>query len=193
MQQAIAESKRSSSSRRADTNGASTSSGSSTTRVPSPSEWTPDFAARSRQLKGKLAEIDMEVKDIEDNIATLQRLKKEKLASRTEIQQQLDNSTGGTKKRKGAMDYFQPREWSREMKRKLKEVFDIDSFRLAQEGCVPCSHSPVCTHQVVRSVCNANMDQRDIVCIMPTGMLFSYSVSSMHRCSDMVHQAGASP
>ncbi|KZP14674.1 ATP-dependent DNA helicase [Athelia psychrophila] len=34
----------------------------------------------------------------------------------------------------------------------MKEVFHIDSFRLCQQG-----------------VCNANMDGRDIVCVMPTG------------------------
>ncbi|THH20313.1 hypothetical protein EW146_g1014 [Bondarzewia mesenterica] len=42
--------------------------------------------------------------------------------------------------------------WSRELKLRMKEVFGIDSFRLCQEG-----------------VCNANLDGRDIVCIMPTG------------------------
>ncbi|KAI0088956.1 P-loop containing nucleoside triphosphate hydrolase protein [Irpex rosettiformis] len=51
------------------------------------------------------------------------------------------------------MDYFASDfEWSAIMKSKLKQVFGIENFRLCQEG-----------------VCNANMDSRDIICVMPTG------------------------
>lgn len=44
----------------------------------------------------------------------------------------------------GAAEGF---EWSTMMKRKMKQVWGIGSFRLCQEG-----------------VCNANMDGRDILC-----------------------------
>ncbi|EDR06895.1 uncharacterized protein LACBIDRAFT_165891, partial [Laccaria bicolor S238N-H82] len=43
-------------------------------------------------------------------------------------------------------------EWGKGLKDQMKRVFGIDNFRLCQEG-----------------VCNANMDGRDIVCVMPTG------------------------
>ncbi|KZT18931.1 ATP-dependent DNA helicase [Neolentinus lepideus HHB14362 ss-1] len=43
-------------------------------------------------------------------------------------------------------------EWTHELKARMKKVFGIDNFRLCQRG-----------------VCNANMDGRDIVCVMPTG------------------------
>ncbi|KAF8970329.1 P-loop containing nucleoside triphosphate hydrolase protein [Flammula alnicola] len=43
-------------------------------------------------------------------------------------------------------------DWSDALKRRMKAVFGIDDFRLCQRGA-----------------CNANMDGRDIVCIMPTG------------------------
>ncbi|KNZ74262.1 ATP-dependent DNA helicase Q-like 2 [Termitomyces sp. J132] len=43
-------------------------------------------------------------------------------------------------------------EWTKGLKAKMMDVFGIGNFRLCQEG-----------------VCNANMDGRDIVCVMPTG------------------------
>ncbi|KAF9652354.1 ATP-dependent DNA helicase [Thelephora ganbajun] len=43
-------------------------------------------------------------------------------------------------------------EWSKQLKSKLKRVFGIDDFRLCQKG-----------------VCNANLHQRHIICVMPTG------------------------
>ncbi|ETW75702.1 hypothetical protein HETIRDRAFT_329913, partial [Heterobasidion irregulare TC 32-1] len=50
------------------------------------------------------------------------------------------------------MDYYGHFEWSQELRLRMKTIFNIDDFRLCQEG-----------------VCNANMDGRDIICIMPTG------------------------
>ncbi|KAH9029421.1 P-loop containing nucleoside triphosphate hydrolase protein [Lactarius pseudohatsudake] len=49
-------------------------------------------------------------------------------------------------------NYFEKFEWSGALKEQMESVFGIKSFRLAQEG-----------------VCNASMDGRDVICIMPTG------------------------
>ncbi|EIM81881.1 ATP-dependent DNA helicase [Stereum hirsutum FP-91666 SS1] len=49
-------------------------------------------------------------------------------------------------------DYREEFDWSPQLRLQLKKVFDISSFRLVQEPA-----------------CNANIDGRDIVCIMPTG------------------------
>ncbi|EIN09098.1 ATP-dependent DNA helicase [Punctularia strigosozonata HHB-11173 SS5] len=43
-------------------------------------------------------------------------------------------------------------DWTPQLRRAMKKVFGIDDFRLCQEA-----------------VCNANMDGRDIICVMPTG------------------------
>lgn len=61
-------------------------------------------------------------------------------------------------------------EWSKQLKSKLKRIFGIDDFRLCQRGYVA---RVVCTPPEVYtptgSVCNANLDQRHIICVMPTG------------------------
>ncbi|KAJ3823997.1 P-loop containing nucleoside triphosphate hydrolase protein [Lentinula raphanica] len=57
------------------------------------------------------------------------------------------------KARVDAIDYEKNRfQWDASMEDKMKSVFGIQSFRLCQRG-----------------VCNANMDGRDIVVVMPTG------------------------
>ncbi|KAF9527696.1 P-loop containing nucleoside triphosphate hydrolase protein [Crepidotus variabilis] len=53
----------------------------------------------------------------------------------------------------GGVDYMtEAFDWTNGLKARMKSVFNIREFRLCQEG-----------------VCNANMDGRDIICIMPTG------------------------
>ena len=61
-------------------------------------------------------------------------------------------------------------EWSKQLKSKLKRIFGIDDFRLCQRGYVArvrCMSPEV--HTLAGSVCNANLDQRHIICVMPTG------------------------
>lgn len=50
------------------------------------------------------------------------------------------------------VDYFAQFDWSGELKRRMKRIFGFDQFRLCQEG-----------------ICNASMDGRDCVAVMPTG------------------------
>ena len=61
-------------------------------------------------------------------------------------------------------------EWSGQLKSKLRRIFGIDDFRLCQKGYVaraggmfPEVDAPT------GSVCNANLHQRHIICVMPTG------------------------
>ncbi|KAF8886803.1 P-loop containing nucleoside triphosphate hydrolase protein [Infundibulicybe gibba] len=55
--------------------------------------------------------------------------------------------------RKAKLDYGRNTfEWDQELKTRMKTIFGIPDFRLCQRG-----------------VCNANLDDRDIVCVMPTG------------------------
>ncbi|TFK39551.1 P-loop containing nucleoside triphosphate hydrolase protein [Crucibulum laeve] len=55
-------------------------------------------------------------------------------------------------------------EWSSDLKGTLKDTFGIDDFRLCQQG-----------------VCNANMDKRDIVCLMPAagGKSLTYQLPAL--------------
>jgi len=68
-------------------------------------------------------------------------------------------------------DYMgQDFEWSKQLKSKSKAVFGIDDFRLCQKGYVGrvgCVSPEV--HTPTGSVCNANLHQRHIICVMPTG------------------------
>jgi len=73
-------------------------------------------------LKNALAEADEEIKRIEENIADLQKLKRQQQARKAEAQRELDalgagGMGGGKAGRKALVDYFKPREWSEEMKR----------------------------------------------------------------------------
>ncbi|TFY70683.1 hypothetical protein EVG20_g2334 [Dentipellis fragilis] len=56
------------------------------------------------------------------------------------------------KSKAGSIDYNSEFDWSGPLHGRLREVFGFESFRLCQEG-----------------ICNASMDGRDIVAIMPTG------------------------
>ncbi|KAI0316843.1 P-loop containing nucleoside triphosphate hydrolase protein [Amylostereum chailletii] len=112
----------------------------------------PDTRAQRQLLQGELLKLDKDLADVDEDIARLQRLRKDKLAEKKNIQAQIDALTARPKGKMVAKNYFDEFEWSADMKARMKEVFGIGSFRLAQEG-----------------VCNGNMDERDIVCVMPTG------------------------
>jgi hypothetical protein len=103
-----------------------------------PTEWKPENGARAQELKAKLTEIDVEVKRIDDNIVALNRSWKGQLARKTAIQRQLEdlNASLKSKSKQSTTNYFMPRDWTPAMKRALKEIFDIENFCLAQEGCV---------------------------------------------------------
>ena len=61
-------------------------------------------------------------------------------------------------------------EWSRQLKLKLKGIFGIDDFRLCQKGYVSrVGNTSPEVDAPAGSVCNANLHQRHIICVMPTG------------------------
>ena len=109
-----------------------------------------------QELNSKLSEIEAELKSVEDKIHGLQAVRETLIHEKGEILKQLDtqgqrasivngssasHSSGG--KKGGKMDYTMSSfEWTGELKRRMREVFGIQSFRLCQEGCVwgssPC-------------------------------------------------------
>jgi ATP-dependent DNA helicase Q1 len=60
--------------------------------------------------------------------------------------------------------------WSKQLKSKLKRIFGIDDFRLCQKGyVVRVGYMSLMIHTPAGRVCNANLHQRHIICVMPTG------------------------
>ncbi|KAF8067491.1 ATP-dependent DNA helicase [Lyophyllum atratum] len=116
--------------------------------------------SQKQQLKEKLAQYDTEIAKYEEEMRLTRLLMDHSKGKRDEILKELEMlrpSYAGTGKGKGkakdGIDYGQEKfEWTHGLKAKMKAVFGIENFRLCQEG-----------------VCNANMDGRDIVCVMPTG------------------------
>ncbi|EMD34632.1 hypothetical protein CERSUDRAFT_116806 [Gelatoporia subvermispora B] len=130
---------------------------------PSRSQSNPEAALRAR-----LSSIAVEIASIDDEIARLQARRYDLVEERDNVVERLrlvrpsasatpltstPNGKGKEKaKEQILVDYRTQFEWSGSLKAKMKSIFGIDSFRLCQEG-----------------VCNANMDRRDVFCIMPTG------------------------
>ncbi|KZT54726.1 ATP-dependent DNA helicase [Calocera cornea HHB12733] len=121
-------------------------------------------------LKSRLTSLDSEIASVERDIAKLQTLRHSLLEEKTGVQRELEASMGrtlsarppagpgpsnasarGKGKGKG-IDYMDEFEWGQELLHRARKVFGIKDFRFCQKG-----------------VCNANMDGRDIVCVMPTG------------------------
>ncbi|KAL5498565.1 hypothetical protein ACEPAH_1919 [Sanghuangporus vaninii] len=122
-----------------------------------------------QELNGRLSELDSELKDVDEQIEKLRELRSQIIAERNRVNDKLKTMQGasrlsasnslaparpsGKALQAGSINYMtEVFEWSGELKARMREVFGIQSFRLCQEG-----------------VCNASMDGRDIVCIMPTG------------------------
>ncbi|KAH9943544.1 P-loop containing nucleoside triphosphate hydrolase protein [Amylocystis lapponica] len=108
----------------------------------------------------ELSIIEAELDEVDEEISRLRKLRDSLLARKQYIIQRqpiasavsAPTANGKGKAKNGDINYFTEFPWSLGLKAKMKEVFKIDNFRLCQEA-----------------VCNANMDMRDIVCVMPTG------------------------
>ncbi|KAF8156587.1 P-loop containing nucleoside triphosphate hydrolase protein [Crassisporium funariophilum] len=118
-----------------------------------------EFDRKNERISSRIAELDAEVLGCRADIAEIEDRIDLFLHERAELERQLTRSRtqSGAAKGKGkaeeGINYMTGHfDWSEGLKARMKAVFGIDSFRLCQEG-----------------VCNANMDGRDIVCIMPTG------------------------
>ncbi|TFK49250.1 ATP-dependent DNA helicase [Heliocybe sulcata] len=108
-------------------------------------------------LQHQISGLDAEIRDAEENVKKWQDLRDTLVNQRRGLVQQLDQNriarSAGGSSRKDGIDYNAANfEWTHELKTRMRKVFGIDNFRLCQQG-----------------VCNANMDGRDIVCVMPTG------------------------
>jgi ATP-dependent DNA helicase Q1 len=127
-----------------------------------------DISQRQRALTA-------EIHSVENDILKLQELKRTLNAELRDVTLELDNLArrrvsapttadlyGQSRAGKGnylenngnpaTINYFSQFDWSGELKRRMKHVFGFDEFRLCQEG-----------------ICNAFMDGRDCVAVMPTG------------------------
>lgn len=103
----------------------------------------PPELQRVQKIDAELALIEEQLVDLRKRKSQLQKERAAIFAEQQEIQQV------NTKR----VDYIHERfPWSKELLRKAQEVFGIQSFRMCQEG-----------------VCNAVLDQRDVMVIMPTG------------------------
>nr|GAT44070.1 ATP-dependent DNA helicase [Mycena chlorophos] len=125
--------------------------------VAGPSKQSAPYLHR-QAIGQELTRLDAELEKIEEDIGKLQALAALRREDRDKLLAELDDLSAPTKskgkgKATGGTDYATDDfVWSPELKSKLRSVFKIQNFRLCQEGA-----------------CNANVDGRDIVCVMPTG------------------------
>ncbi|KAB5593590.1 hypothetical protein CTheo_2979 [Ceratobasidium theobromae] len=107
-------------------------------------------------LAEKLAALDAEIAAIDDDIRALEEARRSAVAEKAALERQLGSVAKPPPPAKiatGALDYAHPAfEWSAQVTHTLQSIFNIQSFRLCQQGVV-----------------NAVMDRRDVVCVMPTG------------------------
>ncbi|KAF8520930.1 ATP-dependent DNA helicase [Hysterangium stoloniferum] len=122
-----------------------------------------DYITKQR-LTADISAIEGELVSIDAEIQSLHQLRETLASERSSLLKKLNKATepqsedmgGGSaargKKATSTIDYTGNFDWTSAMKARMKKIFGIDDFRFCQEA-----------------VCNANMDSRDIVCVMPTG------------------------
>jgi hypothetical protein len=124
-------------------------------------------------LDSEIEEYDRDIKKLQDLRATHVTEKNVLLKELQQVQTRVVCGKGKGSASHVGIDYtIDGFDWSEELKVRMKKVFGINSFRLCQQGLVSifCLCSSPCLH--ICRVCNANMDGRDIVCVMPTGYPF---------------------
>ncbi|KAI0777314.1 P-loop containing nucleoside triphosphate hydrolase protein [Trametes elegans] len=101
-----------------------------------------------RELEGykaERAELDALIRKLEkERDGLLREIKSAQATSSFRVSKGKEKAT--------SINYNEEFDWTPALRAKMKDVFKFDSFRLCQEG-----------------ICNASMDGRDIVAIMPTG------------------------
>ncbi|KAJ7492759.1 ATP-dependent DNA helicase [Mycena latifolia] len=113
---------------------------------------------RKQELNKQVSALDAELAKIHEDISQLKAFYTARAEHRQELLDELERLSApvnakGKGKAAGGTDYSaEDFPWSDGLKAQMKKVFGIKNFRLCQQG-----------------VCNANMDGRDIVCVMPTG------------------------
>ncbi|KAF8631113.1 hypothetical protein AX17_005158 [Amanita inopinata Kibby_2008] len=139
----------------------STASSTRPTVTPQPASRKDEIRREMDAAEKDIEQYDTQIKNIDVQIQELDAKRKRINALRalrrddlTSLQMELEMS-GEKGKRKMRQEENYERddfEWSDLLQERMKKVFNIDKFRFCQRG-----------------VCNANMDKRDIVCVMPTG------------------------
>jgi ATP-dependent DNA helicase Q1 len=146
---------------------------------PGPSRITHSVPHHRTQqaLNEQISQIDAEICGFDQDIKELNALRALRVAEKDALLEKLrliqNRGHEGKGKRKmpqGGIDYFlEDFDWSEELKVRMKKVFGINSFRLCQQGLVPVGAQQCSFFDLTCRVCNANMDARDIICVMPTG------------------------
>ncbi|KAH7100070.1 ATP-dependent DNA helicase [Auriculariales sp. MPI-PUGE-AT-0066] len=145
---------------------ASSSIGSASLNDPHRPKPSGSAYTQRQELDAQLDSLDNEIASVDAEMAKLTTLRAQLVRQKGEILKQtnsasiakpLNNSTSAKSTAKGkakasGIDYSEDYEWTPDLRARMQRVFNIQDFRLVQKG-----------------VCNANMDRRDIVCIMPTG------------------------
>ncbi|CAK5264587.1 unnamed protein product [Mycena citricolor] len=119
-----------------------------------------DPGSRASRVSNPHIALDAELSNIREEIGQLQALSALRSDERRKLLQELEqlsvapgNAKGKNTDGVSGTDYSSDDfPWYGELKNQMERVFNIRDFRLCQQG-----------------VCNANMDSRDIVCVMPTG------------------------
>lgn len=144
-----------------------------------PSEFTitqPSYL-RKQELNRNIAQIDAEIAQYDFEIEQIRGLRAVRMDDRQKLIVELEQSVSaasrtGKGKPGSGVDYGSDEfEWSSKLKRYSMEIFGIEEFRLCQKGCVVFLPTPSLSQVAISSVCNANLDGRDIVCVMPTGRI----------------------
>lgn len=133
----------------------------------------------SSTTEQQLISIDQDIHEIDAKIKLLNSTRTELFRQKRELeqkqlqqrQQRIGPNMTLDRKGKGAViDYSGEFPWTPDLLKRMKQVFNIDNFRLCQQGYVYfLAQFYVPALNLGRRVCNANMDGRDIVCVMPTG------------------------
>jgi len=101
-----------------------------------------DSASSSRhddlrqQLLARKATHLAELERLDEEIRNLQSLRKERALDIGDINLQLDGLNKRVVRSHTVKNYFDKFEWSDRLREQLRNVFGIENFRLAQEGCV---------------------------------------------------------
>src|SRR5713101_202072 len=112
-----------------------------------------------------------EQRRLDDKIRVIEDLRRQEIQSIQDITQQIDALDERVASEPAVIrNYFDEFEWSKRLREQMRKVFGIENFRLAQEGYAIIFATRTARSEYRKhSVCNANMDGRDIICIMPTG------------------------
>ena len=111
-----------------------------------------------------------ELKRLDEEIHAIEGLRRRQIQSIQDITQQIGSLDERVASGPAVIqNYFDEFEWSGRLRDQMRKVFGIENFRLAQEGYAIFTTRTACSEYRKHSVCNANMDGRDIICIMPTG------------------------